>query len=69
MKGTKDMIGTSWMHIRTGNVYTIVGECQMEATWEPGVLYVRANGSTKKPIARALAEFTDGRFEQIEITA
>lgn len=63
--------GTLWRHLKTGNIYVIVGPCQMEATWTPGVLYRRADDrdalSPMGPIARDRSEFCDGRFQPVEI--
>ena len=55
-------IGTIWRHLKTKHHYVVVGECQMEATWEPGILYARIDGYTERPIARSRAKFMDGRF-------
>lgn len=61
------MIGSVWKHIKTGNLYIVIGECQMEAEWEPGVLYIRSDGNSERPIARNRSQFLDGRFQQIVI--
>lgn len=49
-----------WQHKKTGGVYEIVGECQIEATNAPGVLY--RNTSTGVTWMRPKEEFFDGRF-------
>lgn len=63
--------GTLWVHKKTGNVYSIVGPCQIEATWEPGLLYVRVNNPDALPpigpIVRSRQEFLDGRFEPLAV--
>ncbi len=52
---------TLWRHKKTGGVYHIVANCIIEATDTPAVAY-RKDG----PIwVRPLAEFMDGRFEQV----
>lgn len=49
-----------WQHKKTGGVYEIVGECQIETTNAPGVLY--RNTSTGVTWMRPKEEFFDGRF-------
>lgn len=59
-------VGTLWQHKKTGGIYVIFASCQIEATNEPGVLYHSVEGHG--PLwARPLAEFTDGRFVQLEL--
>ena len=66
-----DYIGTTWKHVKTGGVYSIVGSCQLEATDRPAILYRSAKGAG--PIwARDYEEFMDGRFllmVHIELTS
>ncbi|MGS4945193.1 hypothetical protein ACVDG3_06915 [Meridianimarinicoccus sp. RP-17] len=63
--------GTIWRHRQTGHVYVVVGPCQIEATWRPGVLYRRINNADEiqpvGPIVRDREEFLDGRFEPLNI--
>ena len=60
-------VGTVWRHRSSGHLYTVVGICQLEATWRPAVLYVWLNNpdavQPEGPIARDREEFLDGRFE------
>ncbi|MEM1344867.1 MAG: hypothetical protein AAGI34_09845 [Pseudomonadota bacterium] len=66
-------LGTIVRHKRTGGLYTVIGHCTIEATWELGVLYtpvgLREPNHFARPIVRPLAEFADGRFERIDVTA
>lgn len=57
-------VGTLWRHIGKGTTYVVVGACQIEDPWAPGVLYMPLshNHDLPGPIARSLAEFVDGRF-------
>lgn len=61
--------GSIWRHKRMGGLYVVVGECRLESTWEPAVLYRPLDPSeawaTEPPIARARAEFLDGRFMRV----
>ena len=57
--------GTVWKHIKTGGTYTVVGNCQLEATNRPAVLYVSTNGDGRT-WARDLEEFMDGRFVRLQ---
>jgi hypothetical protein len=63
--------GTVWRHRMSGHLYVIVGRCQIEATWEPGILYRRLNNPEPAqhsgPIARSASEFFDGRFEAVRL--
>lgn len=58
-------VGSVWSHTKTGNLYSVIGYCRLEADWTEAVLYVRVDGSTELPIARATSQFTDGRFSRI----
>lgn len=58
------MIGTMWLHVKTGHLYIVVGECWLEATNAPAVLYHRAGG-VGPTWARDREEFLDGRFAQV----
>lgn len=49
-----------WQHRKTGGIYEVVGECQIESTNTPGVLY--RNTSTGVTWVRPKEEFFDGRF-------
>ena len=63
--------GTVWRHRKTGHLYVIVGWCQLEETWRPGILYRRLNNrdavQARGPIARDAQEFIDGRFEPVDV--
>lgn len=55
------LTSTLWRHVKTGGVYVISGECQIEATNEPAVLYQSVQ--TQGPLwCRPKSEFLDGRF-------
>lgn len=56
--------GSLWTHLKSARLYIVVGECQIESTNEPGVLYRGLNEPNGKLWARSKAEFLDGRFEQ-----
>lgn len=53
--------GTIWKHIKSGETYAIVGNCLLEATNSPAVLYASTIGDGRV-WARDLDEFMDGRF-------
>lgn len=54
-------VSTLWRHQKTGGVYVICGECQIEATNEPAVLY--SSVQIEGPLwCRPKTEFLDGRF-------
>lgn len=56
--------GSLWTHLKTAHIYVVVGECQLEATNKPAVLYRQVNHPDGGKVwARDLAEFMDGRFE------
>jgi hypothetical protein len=55
-------IGGLWRHVKTGHDYVILGQCRLEATNRPGILYRRVNGEDVMTWARDEEEFCDGRF-------
>lgn len=59
------LVGTIWRHKKTRRVYVVMGQCRLEATNAPGLLYRSAQDGTTW--ARDLDEFLDGRFEPVEI--
>ncbi len=54
-----------WTHNKSGRLYVVVGECQIELIDEPGVLYRRVNEPEGKLWMRPRSEFLDGRFTAI----
>lgn len=54
--------GRRWRHVKTGGEYTVIGECRLEATNEPAIVYRSAHGTVW---ARSKQEFFDGRFVPI----
>jgi hypothetical protein len=57
-----------WHHVKTGGVYEIVGECIIEATNKPAVLYRSVIPAPGRSIwARPKDEFFDGRFEKVDL--
>jgi hypothetical protein len=60
------MVNRYFMHVKTGDIYRVVGFCVLEKTWAKAVLYERELAtSCDVPIARDLAEFCDGRFRRV----
>ena len=59
--------GTVWKHLKTGQMFSIVGKCRIESDWSEGVLYARTDGVNVEPIARSKNEFLDGRFVRLDI--
>jgi hypothetical protein len=51
-----------WQHVKTGGIYTVIGECRIEAINAPAYLYRSAEGVVW---ARPKDEFLDGRFEPL----
>lgn len=63
---TSDQLGRLWRHKKTGAIYTIVSDCQIEATNVSGTLYRSIEGG---PLwCRPSSEFLDGRFEPVEVS-
>jgi len=62
---TPPKVHTLWKHVKTQQIYVVVGHCLLEATNEPAVLYSHVNGDGDV-WARQRLEFCDGRFLQIE---
>jgi hypothetical protein len=57
-----------WRHVKTGGVYEIVGECIIEATNKPAVLYRSVIPAPGRSVwARPKDEFFDGRFEKVDL--
>ncbi len=52
-------ITNTYKHVKTGGIYTIEGECRLEATNRPAILYRGKDGVLW---ARDKEEFFDGRF-------
>ena len=52
--------GSIWLREATGKMYAVEGECMLASSGEDGVLYRAIKGGPL--IARAKAEFLDGRF-------
>lgn len=59
-------IGTIWVHLKTGHIYIVVGECQIEVTNKPGILYLRTDVTEGIVWMRPTEEFLDGRFVETE---
>lgn len=60
-----NLIGTVWRHTKSQKIYTIIGECRLEASNEPAVLYTAPQD--RVVWARGKDQFLDGRFKQINI--
>jgi len=59
--------GSLWTHRKTAHIYVVIGECQLEATNRPAVLYRQINHPDGGKLwARDRDEFLDGRFEWFE---
>lgn len=58
--------GSTWRHVKSGRVYKTTGRCRLEATGEPAVLYLLADGANDTVWVRAQDEFLDGRFERVD---
>lgn len=58
------MIGTLWLHLKTNHLYVVVGDCLIEATCRPAVLYTLVGGGGPT-WARDRDEFMDGRFAEV----
>lgn len=56
------MVKNRWKHLKTSDIYEIVGFAIQEATMEPVVIYKRVGERTLW--TRPCQEFFDGRFEQ-----
>ena len=54
-------VGSLWRH-KKGKYYIVVGECKIEATNEPAVLYRRYLYPPNTIWARPLSEWTPDRF-------
>ena len=65
LHSTSSELGKLWKHKKTGGIYSVVGDCQIEATNIPGVLYRSTEGGNLW--CRPRYEFLDGRFVPIEI--
>lgn len=50
-----------WLHVKSGNYYTILDFALREADLQPQVVYRRSDG-TGPSFIRPCAEFFDGRF-------
>ena len=59
--------GGKWMHLKTGGVYELIGECRIEATNTLAVLYRSKKDGTIW--VRPFVEFYDGRFVRAAATA
>jgi len=60
-------ISTLWRHRKSGGIYTIFGECHIEATNEPAILY--SSVQVEGPLwCRPKSEFFDGRFVQLDVS-
>lgn len=60
------MIETKWLHIKTGAIYEIIGECRIERDNSPSYMYV---GEQKRIWVRPIDEFMDGRFSRLMTSA
>lgn len=58
-------VGTTFLHVKTGRIYTIMGHCMIEATLEVGVLYMIADNTSDTLWVRPYSNFFDGRFTQV----
>lgn len=54
---------SKWRHVKTGNIYTVVGACRLEHSNSPAYLYMDKAGIIW---ARDKDEFLDGRFEPLD---
>ena len=61
------MIGKLYCHLKSGHIYVVTGECLLEATAKPGVLYRRVNLPDAPLWARDKDEFLDGRFAPVNL--
>lgn len=62
-----NLVGKTFRHKAKGTVYFVsMDNVMIESTWEVGVLYWSLDDGI--PIVRSLKEFTDGRFEQVDLT-
>lgn len=52
-----------WQHRKSGGLYTIIGECLIEASMTPAVIYKSLFGG--QVWVRPKEEFHDGRFVNI----
>ena len=59
-------IGTTWQHVKSGCIYTVVGVCVIEKTNEYAFLYKHGTSSAQAPWCRPVDEFLDGRFLIVE---
>lgn len=60
--------GSRWKHKRTGGTYRVIlGDVVREKDGTVCVIYARV-GETKPKWERPLAEFMDGRFEEVTQT-
>lgn len=65
--------GERYRHLKTGGVYHVIAMARVEANLEPVVVYRKVDPRTWNYIeprdentwTRPLAEFGDGRFEQV----
>jgi hypothetical protein len=60
-------VGSVWLHVESETYYTVTGFCLLESNWSRAVLYVRSDGSSELPIARAILQFMDGRFVPLTV--
>lgn len=56
------VIGSRWLHVKSGNVYQVTGKALREADLEPVVTYTRSDAGWHPAWVRPLSEFLDGRF-------
>ncbi len=61
---TQCYVGSLWTHLKTAQLYVVIGFCRLEASNKTAVLYQPVNAACNYPWARDLDEFLDGRFER-----
>lgn len=58
--------GEIWKHLKSGGRYVVLGDCLLEASNTPAILYRKVNPSVGDPTwARCAEEFMDGRFVRV----
>jgi hypothetical protein len=62
-------IGALYLHKKTGNTYQVVMTATIEATMVPAVVYAARHDGKVSRWIRPLAEFCDGRFEPVDMSA
>lgn len=58
--------GSRWLHVKTGHIYEVSGQCLLESTCQTGILYRMADVGTGILWCRPVVEFLDGRFKKLQ---